>query len=225
MNQVATMDADVAITIAFCFEAFLVALTAGLFIGHEIRKSGAETAGESTRARTPEARSWKENVMTTAATSFDQPRMDIARAAPPIHHALVTLGRQVELNPRLRELVNLRASILNGCAYCIDMHTRIARKGGETEQRLYAVAAWHETPFFDAKERAALQLTDAVTLIAEQHVPRDVWDEASAHFEPDELAQLVWAITVINAWNRIAITTRMQSASRSDRVDRVDRAA
>jgi AhpD family alkylhydroperoxidase len=129
-------------------------------------------------------------------------------------------GGQVGLNPRLRELVNLRASILNGCAYCIDLHTRIARKAGETEQRLYAVAAWREAPFFDAKERAALALTDAVTLIAEQHVPRDVWDEASAHFEPDELAQLVWAITVINAWNRIAITTRMQPVSRSDPVDR-----
>jgi AhpD family alkylhydroperoxidase len=146
--------------------------------------------------------------------------MDIARAAPPLHHALVTLGGQVGLNPRLRELVNLRASILNGCAYCIDIHTRIARKAGESEQRLYAVAAWHEAPFFDAKERAALALTDAVTLIAEQHVPRDVWDEASAHFEPSELAQLVWAITVINAWNRIAITTRMQPASSSDRADR-----
>jgi AhpD family alkylhydroperoxidase len=127
---------------------------------------------------------------------------------------------QIGLNPRLGELVNLRASILNGCVYCIDMHTRIARKAGETEQRLYAVAAWQEAPFFDAKERAALALTDAVTLIAGQHVPRDVWDEASAHFGPDELAQLVWAITVINAWNRIAITTRMKPASRSDRADR-----
>jgi AhpD family alkylhydroperoxidase len=158
--------------------------------------------------------------MTTTTTSLEQPRMDIGRETPPLHHALVTLGRQVELHPRLRELVNLRASILNGCAYCIDMHTRIARKAGETEQRLYAVVAWHEAPFFDAKERAALALTDAVTLIAEQHVPRDVWDEASAHFEPDELAQLVWASTVINAWNRIAITTRMQPASRSARADR-----
>ena len=139
--------------------------------------------------------------------------MDVARAAPSLHHALVTLGGQVGLNPRLRELVNLRASILNGCAYCIDLHTRIARKAGETEQRLYAVAAWREAPFFDAKERAALALTDAVTLIAEQHVPRDVWDEASAHFEPDELAQLVWAITAINAWNRIAVTTRMLPGS------------
>ena len=150
--------------------------------------------------------------MTTAATGFDEPRMEIARAAPPLHRALVSLGNEVELDPRLRELVNLRASILNGCAYCIDMHTRIARGAGESERRLHAVAAWHEAPFFDDRERAALALTDAVTLIADEHVPRDVWEEASAHFETEELAQLVWAITVINAWNRIAITTRMAPA-------------
>lgn len=125
---------------------------------------------------------------TTTTTSYEEPRMEIGRAAPPLHRALVTLGNEVELDPRLRELVNLRASILNGCAYCIDKHSKIARKAGESEQRLYAVAAWHDASFFDDKE-------------------------ASAHFEPDELAQLVWAITVINAWNRIAITTRMLPAA------------
>ena len=139
--------------------------------------------------------------------------MEIGRAAPPLHRALVTLGNEGELDPRLRELVNLRASILNGCAYCIDMHTKIARRAGESEQRLHAIAAWHETPFFDDRERAALALTDAVTLIADEHVARDVWEEASAHFPTEELAQLVWAITVINAWNRIAITTRMLAAA------------
>ena len=147
--------------------------------------------------------------MTATATSFEEPRMEIGRAAPPLHRALIALGNQVELDPLLRELVNLRASILNGCAYCIDVHTKVARRAGESERRLHAVAAWHEAPFFDDKERAALALTDAVTLISDEHVPREVWEEASAHFEPDELAQLVWAITVINAWNRIAITTRM----------------
>jgi AhpD family alkylhydroperoxidase len=152
--------------------------------------------------------------MTTTARSFEQPRMEIGRAAPPLYRALVTLGNEVELDPRLRELVNLRASILNGCAYCIDMHTELARRAGESEQRLHAIAAWHEAPFFDDKERAALALTDAVTLIADEHVPREVWEEARAHFFPaEELAQLVWAITVINAWNRIAITTRMLAAS------------
>jgi AhpD family alkylhydroperoxidase len=150
--------------------------------------------------------------MTTAATSFEQPRMEIGRAAPPLHRALVMLGREVELDPRLRELVNLRASIVNGCAYCIDIHTKIARRAGESEQRLHAIAAWREAPFFDDKERAALALTDAVTLIADDNVPSDVWEQARAHFPPEELAQLIWAITVINAWNRIAITTRMAPA-------------
>jgi AhpD family alkylhydroperoxidase len=136
--------------------------------------------------------------------------MDIGRAAPRLHRALVALGNDVQLDGRLRELVNLRASILNGCAYCIDLHTKAARKAGESEQRLYAVAAWPEAPFFDDKERAALALTDAVTLIAKAHVPRDVWENVVEHFESAELAQLVWAITAINAWNRIAITTRMR---------------
>jgi AhpD family alkylhydroperoxidase len=143
----------------------------------------------------------------------EQPRVDIGRAAPRLYRALVALGNDVELDPSLRELINLRASILNGCAYCVDLHTRNARRAGESERRLYAVAAWHDAPFFDDKERAALALTDAVTLISEGRVPRDVWDQASTHFEPDELAQLVWAITVINAWNRIAITTRMAPAA------------
>jgi AhpD family alkylhydroperoxidase len=145
-------------------------------------------------------------------TTVERPRIDIATAAPRLYRSLVALGNEVEFSPRLRELVNLRISIINGCAYCIDMHTRHARRAGEAEQRLYAVAAWHEAPFFDEKERAALALADAVTLISDEHVPREVWDEASAHFEPDELAELVWAIVVINAWNRIAITTRMMPA-------------
>jgi AhpD family alkylhydroperoxidase len=105
------------------------------------------------------------NVMTTATTSFERPRIEIGRAAPPLHRALVTLGNEVELDPPLRELVNVRASIVNGCAYCIDKHTKIARRAGESEQRLHALAAWHDAPFFDDKERAALALTDAVTLI------------------------------------------------------------
>jgi AhpD family alkylhydroperoxidase len=135
--------------------------------------------------------------------------MDVAKEARAPYRAMIELGDSIELDPPLRELVNLRASILNGCAYCVDMHTKDARKGGESEQRLYAVAAWHEAPFFDDRERAALALTDAVTLISDGHVPREVWDQAAAHFEPPELAQLVWAITSINSWNRIAVSTRM----------------
>jgi AhpD family alkylhydroperoxidase len=136
--------------------------------------------------------------------------MQLRRAAPRLYRAFAALGNEVELDPRLRELVNLRASILNGCVYCIDKHAKKARSAGEAEERLYALAAWHEAQCFDDKERAALALTDAITSIADGHVQREVWDEASAQFEPDELAHLVWTITLINAWNRIAITTRMQ---------------
>jgi AhpD family alkylhydroperoxidase len=144
-----------------------------------------------------------------ATLKFEPPRMDVAKEARAPYRAMIELGNSIELDPPLRELVNLRASILNGCAYCVDMHTKDARKAGESEQRLYAVAAWHEAPFFDERERAALALTDSVTLISEGHVPREVWDQAAAQFEPGELAQLVWAITAINSWNRIAISTRM----------------
>ena len=143
-------------------------------------------------------------------TAFEQPRMAVARFARPSYRAMNALDETVELDPSLRDLVALRASILNGCAYCVDMHTLDARKRGETEQRLYAVAAWREAPFFDERERAALALTDAVTLVGEGHVPRPLWDEAAEQFDEDELAQLLWAIVVINSWNRIAIATRME---------------
>ena len=135
--------------------------------------------------------------------------MNIGREAPAPYRSMDELGRTIELDPRLRELINLRASILNGCAYCVDMHTKDARKGGESEQRLYAVAAWPEAPFFDERERAALALTDAITLISVDQVPRAVYDQAAANFPPDELAHVIWAISAINTWNRIAISTRM----------------
>ena len=148
-----------------------------------------------------------------------QPRLDLAKfSGSGSYKAMLGLEAslaQSTLPVALKHMLKLRASQINGCAYCIDMHTKTARRANESEQRLYAVAAWHEAPFFDDKERAALALADAVTLISDEHVPREVWDEARAHFEPDELAQLVWAITVINAWNRIAITTRMKPATRS----------
>ena len=122
---------------------------------------------------------------------------------------MVALDNAIELDSALRDLVSLRASILNGCAYCVDMHTLDARSRGESEQRLYAVAAWHEAPFFSERERAALALTDAVTLISDGHVPREVFDAAREQFDDEELAQLLWAITAINAWNRVAVSTRM----------------
>ena len=146
--------------------------------------------------------------MNETAHAFEPPRMRIGKAAPAPHRALVALSRSVELDPTLRELVNLRASIVNGCAYCIDTHTKEARRAGESEQRLYALAAWRDAPLFSDRERAALALTDAITLISDEHVPRAVWDEAAAQFSEDELAQLLWAITAMNAWNRIAISSR-----------------
>jgi AhpD family alkylhydroperoxidase len=139
--------------------------------------------------------------------------MEIGREAPDVYRAMVALDRAVSLEPRLRELVKVRASILNGCAFCIELHVEEARELGETEQRLHALAAWEEAPWFSPRERAALALTDAVTRVGETHVPRGAWDAAAAEFAPAELAQLVWAITAINAWNRIAVTTRMLPGS------------
>jgi len=148
--------------------------------------------------------------VTTALTDYETQRMRLASAAREPYRALNALDGTITLDPALRDLVSLRASILNGCAYCVDMHTKDARKRGESEQRLYAVAAWHEAPFFDERERAALALTDAVTLVSDGHVPRPVWDGAAEVFGEEELAQLLMAIVVINAWNRVAIATRTE---------------
>ena len=147
-------------------------------------------------------------MITETGSTVEAERMNIGREAPALARALVALEREIRIDPALRELVKLRSSILNGCAYCIDMHTKDARKAGESEQRLYAIAAWHEAPFFSERERAALALTDAVTLIADTHVPAAVYDEAARHFDPEELAHLIWQIAAINAWNRTAVATR-----------------
>lgn len=136
-------------------------------------------------------------------------RLSARAEAREVYSAMSAFDRSVELDPQLRELVKVRASIVNGCAFCVEMHTDEARKAGETEQRLHAVAVWEEAPFFTARERAALALTDAVTLVADTHVPDDIYAEATRHFDPAELAQLMWAIAAINSWNRIAVATRM----------------
>ena len=121
-------------------------------------------------------------------------------------HRLSAIVAGSGLEPELLELVKLRASQINGCAYCIDMHSQDARARGETEQRLYALSAWSETPFFSDRERAALALTEEVTLVAQTHVKQAVVDEAASVFSPEELTRLVYAIIEINAWNRLAIT-------------------
>ncbi len=112
------------------------------------------------------------------------------------------------LETTLVELVKMRASQINGCAYCIDMHSKDARALGEREQRLYALNAWRETPFFTPRERAALAWTEAVTQIAVDHAPDAVYAEARRYFDEKELVDLTWVITTINAWNRMAVATR-----------------
>ena len=132
------------------------------------------------------------------------------RSWPDGYAALRHLGATVKasgLEASLLELVKVRASQINGFAFCIDMHTKDARAAGECEQRLYALPAWREAPFFTERERAALALTEAVTLIADSHAPQAVIDQAAAEFSPDELTWLVYAVIEINAWNRLAITT------------------
>src|ERR1700730_16147186 len=135
-------------------------------------------------------------------------RLDVQKVSPAAYHAMLGLEMFVrktsKLEPSLLELVKMRASQINGCAYCIDMHSKDARKQGETEQRLYALSAWREGPFFSRRERAALGLTEAVTLIAQAEIPRPLIDEVSAAFTPDELTKLVYLIVEINAWNRLA---------------------
>jgi len=112
------------------------------------------------------------------------------------------------LDHKFIHLLKLRASQINGCAYCIDMHSIDARAAGETEQRLYALDAWRETPFYDDRERAALAWVEAVTLVAQTHVPDDVYEEVRRHFTDQEIVDLTYLTATINAWNRLAIATR-----------------
>ena len=115
---------------------------------------------------------------------------------------------RVDFDAKLRELVRIRASQLNGCAYCIDMHTKDARAVGESEQRLYGLSAWAETPYYTERERAALAFTEAVTLVAADHVPTAAYDAVAAHFNPDEVAALLSLIVTINAWNALSVASR-----------------
>ena len=111
------------------------------------------------------------------------------------------------IDPRVRELVRIRASQLNGCAYCIDMHTKDARAIGETEQRIYALSAWRETPFFTDRERAALAFAETVTMLADTHVPDDAYAAVAAEYSEREVAALISLIVMINAWNAVGVAT------------------
>jgi AhpD family alkylhydroperoxidase len=139
-------------------------------------------------------------------------RIAYAKVAPEVVKAMRALEEQIRrsaIERPLIELVRMRASQINGCAYCIDMHSKDARAAGETEQRLYALNAWRETPFFTDRERAALAWTEAVTLVAEDHVPDDVFELARKHFDERELVELTLVVAAINAWNRFAIAFRV----------------
>jgi AhpD family alkylhydroperoxidase len=131
-----------------------------------------------------------------------------ARAMNHLDQAATRELDRAGIDPLMRELIRVRASQLNGCAYCIDMHAKDARAAGETEQRLYALPAWRETPFFTERERAALALTEDVTLMAGEHVPEAGYARAAGQFSPGEIAALLALIIAINAWNAIGVTTR-----------------
>ncbi|HZS55316.1 MAG TPA: carboxymuconolactone decarboxylase family protein [Bryobacteraceae bacterium] len=141
-----------------------------------------------------------------------QARMDIQKVAPQAYAPMAGLESYVRnsgLEPTLLELVKVRASQINGCAYCIDMHTKDARANGESEQRLYSLDAWRETPFFTDRERAALAWTEAITLISQTHAPDDVYEEVRQRFTDLELVNLTMAIVAINGWNRFMIGFRV----------------
>ena len=139
-------------------------------------------------------------------------RINYSKAAPEAYHALSAMQRyvdeKIQLPKPLLELVRTRASQINGCAYCLDMHTKDARASGETEQRLYALDAWRESPFYTDKERAALAWTEAVTLISQSHVPDELYQETRKYFDEKELVELTMAIIMINSWNRMSVSMR-----------------
>jgi AhpD family alkylhydroperoxidase len=140
-------------------------------------------------------------------------RIDFTRYLPSnLGRAMLALSAASQasgLEGSLLELVRMRASQINQCAYCIDMHTKDARAHGETEQRLYALSAWRETPFYTERERAALDWTEAVTLLGETHVPDDVFARTRQHFDESEMVALTFAVVVINSWNRLAVSFRV----------------
>ncbi len=138
-------------------------------------------------------------------------RIDPRKAAPEVYRAMFALESAVKatgLESNLLDLVKLRASQINGCAYCIDMHSKDLRAEGESEERLYLLDAWREAPFYSDRERAALAWTEALTLVAQSHVPDEVYEQARQQFTDDELAKLTLAVVAINGWNRFSIAFR-----------------
>lgn len=143
-------------------------------------------------------------------------RFNYAKAAPEIYTAMDALDQYLGkcgLDESLLHLVRLRASQINGCAYCIDMHWKDLRAINETEQRLYSLDAWRECPYYSDRERAALAWTEAVTLITNGHVPDAIYEEVRRHFSEKELSDLTLAVATINAWNRLSISARLVPGS------------
>src|ERR1700744_877220 len=142
-------------------------------------------------------------------------RLDFYKANPNAIKAMLALEERIgksTLEKSLTELVRLRASQINGCAFCVDMHTADARKGGETDRRLATVVVWRETPFFTDRERAALEWTEALTLVSHDHVPDAVWEIVRPHFSNEEIVDLTLLVSAINSWNRFAIAFRKMPA-------------
>jgi AhpD family alkylhydroperoxidase len=155
-------------------------------------------------------------------------RIDYRAVLPEAVEAMSGLERVVrrsELEPELLELVRMRASQLNGCAYCLDMHSKDARARGESEQRLHVLAAWREAPFYGDRERAALAWCEALTLLPANGVPDDVYSEVAAQFEDEELVALTLAIVAINGWNRFAVGLRFPVGGYVSRLTRMSAAA
>ena len=140
-----------------------------------------------------------------------QPRINIASVSPGALKAMLGLAsylRQCGLDMKLLDLINLRVSQINGCAYCLDMHWKDLRAAGESEQRLYSLDAWRESPFYTDRERAALEWTEALTLISKDRVPDEVYEKVRQHFNEKELSDLTLAVVGINGWNRLNISAR-----------------
>ena len=135
--------------------------------------------------------------------------MNLRALAPAAYRAMAAFDRSIKLDPKLLELVRIRASQINGCAYCTELHTRAARRSGESERRIYALSVWRESPLFSDRERSVLELTDAITNVRDASVPEDVYRRAAEHLDQVELANLMLAISAINSWNRIAISSAM----------------
>ncbi|MEM0075692.1 MAG: carboxymuconolactone decarboxylase family protein [Conexivisphaerales archaeon] len=140
-----------------------------------------------------------------------QARIDYRKVAPGAREAMLALERYVDssgLESSLLNLVKIRASQINGCAWCLDMHTKDARAEGETEQRIYSLSAWADTPFYSEREKAALKWTEAVTLVSISHVPDDIFEEVRRYFTEKEMVDLTLAIIAINGWNRLNVAFR-----------------